>query len=87
LKAELISVLRNSQQVRGKIARIKAQMSISRSRQLSLLLKEYLKLLVPMKLRLNIRHAAAMEFIAPIPESHCRSLEKIAELHWSQNRP
>jgi glycosyltransferase involved in cell wall biosynthesis len=83
LKAESISVARNSQQVRGKIRRIRAQSLVPRRRRALLLAKEYLKLMVPMKLRLEIRHSAAMEFVERIPADIGQSLDEIARYYFA----
>ena len=63
-----ISVARNAQQVRGKIKRMKQLGDLSPFKLWALAGREYLKLLVPMKQRLNIRNRAAMDYVGIVPE-------------------
>ena len=85
LKPDSISVARNSAQVRGKIKRMKRLGQMSAARRCVLTLREYLKLLVPMRQRLNTRHRLAMEYVGPVPPAIGQSLERISQAYFSDN--
>ncbi len=74
LSAESISVSRNSEQIKKKIhvmnrilrSRSDANRFSGRLQQMRLLLKEYSKLLLPIRWRMELRHRLAMEFVERI---------------------
>lgn len=83
LNPDSISVARNAHQIRRKIQAINEVTSLGLATRLKLVGKEYLKIVVPIRQRLNIRHRTAMDYLGPIPGNVGGSLPEVINLPLS----